>query len=241
MDIEEAVRVLEGNGKGISYDCYHQFTVLSTTQSRLEYMKQNQLDVFSWVGTHRPYTTLLAELLLDAVFIHPERRAWCCIDLLLRDAKRKGTLERCMRSPCYVTTRGIIAKPVALLMEVGDCVGRLEDFVVKDDLAWCVFYSCSGRQASVFEQCVEYERTTCLKYLLEYLRPPDFVPRVYCLSRIDDIAKRYEAIQKGCAALAWCCSRQNMGGVWDDLRQTLIERWDYRVDEWESREKRIKL
>jgi hypothetical protein len=237
MDIAEATRVLEGNGKGISYDCYHQLTALSTTQSRLEYMEQNQLDVFSYVGTHCPYTTLLAELLLDAVFVNPERREWCCIDLLLRDAKRKGTLERCMRSPCYVTTRGIIAKPVALLMEVGDCVDRLEDFVVKDDLDWCVSYSSSGTQTNVFEQCVEYERTNCLVFLLDYLRPRAFVPRDRCSPRIHEIARRYDIVQKGCAALAWCCSRQNMGGVWDDLRQTLIERWDYRVDEWEDERK----
>ncbi len=44
-----------------------------------------------------------------------------------------------------------------------------------------------------------------------------------------------------CRAMAWCCGKENAGGVWYDLWVCVAERWDYRADEWESREKRIKL
>jgi hypothetical protein len=241
--VEEAVRVVCENGNEIMWDDILAFRTFKTLSDALAYVKEKRLDVFSYYKNELLCVTFLSKL-ID--FNHLRRDIMLPIlQHLLDDAKQRGVLEKCAQSPCWVSVEhSVVYKPIAVLLSARDLVHFVPYLVVLYDFnAWCVRNKDVKR--NTFEHCKSCNSYDYLPDLLDCIRPPMTVfntdKKRYTFS-FWQVIDGYESAGDVCRAMVWCCSRQNMGGVWDDLRHLVAERWDYRVDSAKtSSSKRIKL
>lgn len=245
--VEEAVRVICENGKEISWDDIMAFLKFDTVPDALSFVKEKRLDVFSYYKNELQCVTLLSKL-LDFFHLRP------CITVpvlehLVEVAKHAGVLENCAQSPCWVSMQHpMVCKPIAVLVQSGALVHFVPYLTTLYDYdGWYQRYEHT--QYSVFD-LMRYVgiSTAYFPVLLDSFRPPASIfkshRKEHQLAPCWKVLDAYVAAGDACRAMAWCCGKENAGGVWYDLWVCVAERWDYRADSWEESgesEKRLKI
>jgi hypothetical protein len=241
--VAEAVRVICENGKEITWDDILAFRRFRTATEAREHVKRRSLDVFSYYKNDLLCVTLLSKL-MD--FCHLQRSVILpMIKQLLDDAKEKGVLEKCAKSPSWVSIESsVVYKPIAVLMSAGELAQFIPYLVLLhafDD--WCAYIRDTQRTVFQWDRVAFlYEYVTVL---LDCIRPPMFALNANKHKTIvfRKATNQYAAAGDACRSMAWCCGKENAGGVWYDLWVCVAERWDYRTDSWvdaEVSEKRLK-
>lgn len=244
-DVEkDAMLALCERGNEITWDDIMAFTKFKTLSEALLFIKDRRMDVFSYYKNNVMCVTLLAKLFdfnrLRPNIITPT------IQHLLDDAKQKGTLEQCARTPCWVSLDNrAVFMPIAVLIRTRarDVIQFVPYLVVQFDVSWWCTRNTIGTHNALAD-CTFFNNPQCLAAILDCVRPRlPFCKKGWHSDELQKIYELYADAGDACRAMAWCCGKKNAGGVWYDLWVCVAERWDYRADSWvdaEVSEKRLK-
>lgn len=239
--VEEAVRIICENGKEIAWADVMAFTKFKTLPEALAYVTKKHLDVFSYYKNDLQCVTLLTKL-IDFNYLQPDVTL-SIIQHLLDNAKEKGLIENCARSPCWVSMEHCdVFKPIAVLIRHSRRLPSIVPYLVvlHEHDWWCSRNTVVVH--TVFQDCVFFGNHQYMTVLLDCIRPPIHALSKAVSSReFQRIMHQYTAAGDACRAMAWCCRKENAGGVWYDLWVSVAERWDYRAESWECRQKRLKI
>lgn len=232
--VEESVRAICENGKQITWDVILAFRTFKTPFEARTYVDKWSLDVFSYYKNELQCVTLLSKL----IDFNPQRPDVFLpiIQHLLDDAKEKGVLAKCAQSPCLVSMEhSVVYKPFSVLIRAPNRRQFIPYLVVTHEFDWwCVRNRVVARTA--IQDCAFcFNPDGDMAVLLDCIRPPALSlsgVKAYSMD-VPLTIDRYTLAGDACRAMAWCCRKENAGGVWYDLWVCVAERWDYRVDSHE--------
>lgn len=233
ITIEEAICVMRENGKHFDIMDFDDILDAETLDVALEHVTRLGVDVFSYNETANIYRTFLGDAFSHRLIAKSEEVLFGIIQFLLDDAKKRGVLEKCARSPAWITVNNeLVIKPLSLMLQSDDLIQFAPSLLICEDGWWCK--SVQDRLFGTFYECIQFGRERCYAFFLDTLRPRrvDLPQKVYATA-LECVLERYISCSEASLAVAWCFSRKNMGGVWEDLQLLVAERWDYRVDAWE--------